>query len=92
MSFEIADHLVVVCWGYQLLKLVQNVNAAPRIIRILRIFEVLNLHEQVKELIEALDYIDINFEEGLERLVALRIFIHSCVMNRIPSHYAVLLS
>ena len=91
LRFEIADHLVVVCGRDQLLKLVQDVNASPRVVGILRVLEVLDLHEEVEELVEALNDVDIDLEERLERLVALGVLVHRGIVDRVPSHHSILL-
>ena len=91
LCFEIPDHLVIVCWRDELLKLVQDVDASPRVVGILGILEVLDLHEEVQELIEALDDVDIDLKERLKRLVALGVFVHRSVVDRVPSHHSILL-
>ena len=91
LCFEIADHLVVVCGRDQLLKLVQDVDASPRVVGIIRVLKVLDLHEQVEELIEALDDVDIDLEERLERLLALGVLVHRGVVDGVPPHDGILL-
>ena len=66
-------------------------NASPRVVGILRVLEVLDLHEEVEELVEALDDVDIDLEERLERLVALGVLVHRGVVDRIPPHDGILL-
>ena len=66
-------------------------NASPRVVSIIRVFEVLDLHEEVEELIKALNDVDIDLEERLERLVALGVLVHRGVVDRVPSHHGILL-
>ena len=91
LCFEIADHLVVVCGRDQLLKLVQDVDASPRVVGIIRVLKVLDLHEEVEELIEALDDVDIDLEERLERLLALGVLVHRRVVDGVSPHDGILL-
>ena len=66
-------------------------NASPRVVGILRVLEVLDLHEEVKELVEALNDVNVDLEERLERLVALGVLVHRSVVDRVPSHHSILL-
>ena len=66
-------------------------NASPRVVGILRVLEVLDLHEEVEELVEALDDVNIDLEERLERLVALGVLVHRGVVDRVPTHDSILL-
>lgn len=92
LSFEVSHDLVVFPWGDQLLELVQDVHAAARVVRILGIFEVLNLHKQRQELVEALHDVDIDVEKSLDSLVAFGVPVHSGVVDGVSAAQTVLLS
>jgi len=92
LGFEITHHLVVIRRTDQLLEVVEDGHAAARVVRVLSILEVLNLHEELKELVEALDYINVDLEQGLERPVTLRELVHRNEVDRIASLDVVLLS
>lgn len=91
LGFEVADDLVVVLRGDELLEFVQDVHTAPRVIRVLGILEVLDLHEEVEELIETFNDIDVNLEKSFERFMAFSEFIHGDVVNGVSPQNTVLL-
>lgn len=66
-------------------------DAASRVIHILRILKILNLHEQRQELIKAFDEIDIDVEKSLDCLVTLSVPVHGNVVDWVPTAHAVLL-
>ena len=72
-------------------ELIENVNAASRIISFFSVLEVLDLHEEGKELIKAFHVININFKERLQCFVALSILVHGHVMDWVTPQFAILL-
>ncbi len=56
---------------------------ASRIIGILNIFKILNLHEELHELVEALNNIYINLEQRFQCLITLRKLVHCSIVKRV---------
>ena len=74
-----------------MLELIKNVDAAPGVVCVLCVLEVLNLHEQVEELVEALNHINVNLEQRFQSFLALGVLVHGSVVDGIPAHNRVLL-
>ena len=53
-------------------------------LNIILAFEFLNLEEQLLEYVSAWNFINIYSQNGLQGLIALGVFAHSAIMNRIP--------
>lgn len=66
-------------------------HAATWVVSIVSTLEILNLHEQSHELIEALNIVNIDLEQSIHRLAALREFVHGDEMYRIPPECSILL-
>ena len=92
LRLKVTDDLIIVCRGDQLFKLLQYMDAAPRVICVLRVLKVLNLHEKVEELIKTLHYININLKQSFKRLLALSILVHGGIVDWISTHNSILLS
>ena len=91
LGFEVPHYLIVLFWRDKLLELAKDMDAATRIVGILRVFKVLNLHEERHELIEPCHIVNIDLQHGLERFLALGKLVHGRVVNRIAPLLRVLL-
>ena len=66
-------------------------DAAPGVVCVLRVLKVLNLHEQVEELVKALNHIDVNLEQRFQSFLAFGVLVHRSVVDWISAHNRVLL-
>ena len=66
-------------------------DTTARIVGVLRVLEVLNLHEEVQELVKASHLVDINLKKGFQGLATLRVLVHSSIVDRISPAFSVLL-
>ena len=62
LSFEVPHNLIILSRRDELLELAEDVDAATRIVGILNVFEVLNLHEKRHEQIESCHVINVDLE------------------------------
>lgn len=76
LTFEVAHNLVVVAWRDKLLELIQNMHATSRVISILSVLKVLELHKKTQELLKSINLVNMDLKESLESLCALGELIH----------------
>jgi len=91
LRFEVAHNLVVLSGGDELLEVIEDVDAASRVVCVLSAFEILNLHEQGQELVKTRHNIDVDLQEGLQCLLTLCEFVHSRIVDGVAPRNAVLL-
>ena len=85
LQFEVLLDPQVVTPAQQMLEFSQHVLVFPRIeLGLLFAVEILDLEEQVEEAIVALYLVEVDRQEGLQGLVAVRELIHCAIMDRIP--------
>ena len=91
LSFEIAHNLIIVTSWDKLFEFTQNMYTASWVIGILNIFEILNLHEELHELVEALNNIDIDLQQRFQCLITLRELVHCSIVKRVSFQRWILL-
>ena len=55
----------------------EDVDASSGVVGVLGVFEILDLHEKLQELVEAFNDVDVDLQESLECLVTLSELVHS---------------
>jgi len=92
LRLKISHDLVVLVWRNKLPEFVQDAYTTARIVRVLNILKVLNLHEEGQELVKTFYNINVDLEESFQSLVALSEFVHSRKVDGVSAADDVLLS
>ena len=87
---EITNDLVIVTRRDQLLEVIEDGDTAAWIVGVVDLLEDLDLHKEGQELVETWHVIDVNLQQGLQRLLTLSELVHCAVVDRVTARNAVL--